>query len=160
MHMLHRWLRRIINHEYKRQGLLGNITRMRVCLFVYLMVLNATFNNISVISWRSVLLVEGTGENHRPVASHWPTFSHNVVHLTLIEIRTHNIIGCIGSCKSNYHTITATTTHASLSYVMAIYTVTCNFKLLILLKNWRMKSVLFQSIKSLPIKILNGCKAW
>jgi hypothetical protein len=27
------------------------------------MVLNATFNNISVISWRSVLLVEETGEN-------------------------------------------------------------------------------------------------
>jgi hypothetical protein len=34
------------------------------------MVLNATFNNIPVISWRSVLLVEengGPGENHRPV---------------------------------------------------------------------------------------------
>ena len=34
---------------------------------------NATFNNISVISWRSVLLMEETGvpgENHRPVASH------------------------------------------------------------------------------------------
>jgi hypothetical protein len=33
----------------------------------------ATFNNISAISWRSVLLVEETGvpgENHRPVASH------------------------------------------------------------------------------------------
>jgi hypothetical protein len=43
------------------------------CLFVCLMVFNATFNNISVISWRSVLLVEetgGPGENHRPVASH------------------------------------------------------------------------------------------
>jgi len=25
---------------------------------------NATFNNISVISWRSVLLVKETGENH------------------------------------------------------------------------------------------------
>jgi hypothetical protein len=37
------------------------------------MVFNATFNNISVISWRSVLLVEETGvpgENHRPLASH------------------------------------------------------------------------------------------
>ena len=37
------------------------------------MVFNATFNNISVISWRSVLLVEETGvtgENYRPVASH------------------------------------------------------------------------------------------
>jgi hypothetical protein len=40
-----------------------------VCLFVCLMV----FNNISVISWRSVLLVEetgGPGENHCPVAGH------------------------------------------------------------------------------------------
>jgi predicted permease len=37
------------------------------------MVLNATFNNISVILWRSVLLVDETGvpgENHRPVAGH------------------------------------------------------------------------------------------
>jgi hypothetical protein len=34
------------------------------------MVFNATFNNISVISWRSLLLVEETGvpgEHHRPV---------------------------------------------------------------------------------------------
>ena len=57
----------------------------------------------------------GLRENHRPVASHWQTLSHNVVHLTLIEIRTHNIsddvmgTDCIGSFKSNYHTITATT---------------------------------------------------
>jgi len=39
----------------------------------WFMVFNATFNNISVISWRSVLLVEKTGvpgENHRPVASY------------------------------------------------------------------------------------------
>jgi hypothetical protein len=38
-----------------------------------LMVLNATFNDIAVISWRSVLLVEETGvpgETHRDVASH------------------------------------------------------------------------------------------
>jgi len=37
------------------------------------MVFNATFNNISVILWLSVLLVEETGvpkENHQPVASH------------------------------------------------------------------------------------------
>jgi len=34
------------------------------------MVLNATFNNISFITRRSLLLVEETGENHRPVASH------------------------------------------------------------------------------------------
>ena len=36
------------------------------------MVFNVTFNNISVISWWSVLLVEEArvpGENHRPAAS-------------------------------------------------------------------------------------------
>ena len=45
-------------------------------------VFNATFNNISVISWRSVLLVEETGvpgENHRPASSHWQTWLHYIV---------------------------------------------------------------------------------
>ena len=38
---------------------------INVCLiFVCLMVFNTTFNNISVISWHSALLVEETGENH------------------------------------------------------------------------------------------------
>ncbi len=65
-----------------------------------LMVFNATFNNISVISWRSVLLEEtrGPGENHRPVASHWQILSHNVVHLALIEIQTHNMSGDSNWC--------------------------------------------------------------
>jgi hypothetical protein len=59
------------------------------CIFlrfrVSVMVFNATFNNISVISWRSVLLVEENGvrwENHRPAASHWQILSHNVVSST------------------------------------------------------------------------------
>jgi len=52
---------------------------------VTVVVFNATFNNISVISWRSILLVEETRvprENHRPAASHWQTLSHNVVSST------------------------------------------------------------------------------
>jgi hypothetical protein len=39
----------------------------------WLMVFNTTFNNISVISWQSVLLEEESRvhvDNHRPVASH------------------------------------------------------------------------------------------
>ena len=47
----------------------NTVENVFLCLFVF----NATFNNISVISWRSVLLVEetgGPGENHRPVESH------------------------------------------------------------------------------------------
>jgi len=53
-------------------------------------VLNTIFNNISVITWRSVLLARGTGvpgENHRPATSHWQTLSHNVISS---GIRTHN----------------------------------------------------------------------
>ena len=49
------------------------------------MVFNATFNNISDISWRSVLLVEENGvpgENHRHVASHRQTLTCNVVSST------------------------------------------------------------------------------
>ena len=56
------------------------------------MVFNATFNNISVISWRSVLLVEEAGvhgENPRPVARHCQTLSHNVIHL-LLEIQKYS----------------------------------------------------------------------
>jgi hypothetical protein len=64
----------------------------------WFMVLNATFNNISVISWQSVLLVEETrkpGENHRSVASHWQTLSHNAVSSSprLSGVRTHNFSG-------------------------------------------------------------------
>jgi len=51
---------------------------MSVYLFVILnpgfMVFDVTFKNISVISWRPVLLAEETGvpgENHRPGASQW-----------------------------------------------------------------------------------------
>ena len=59
------------------------------------MMFNATFNNISVISWWSVLLVEETGVpgvNHRPVASHCQTLSHNVSS-TWNMIRTNNVSG-------------------------------------------------------------------
>jgi hypothetical protein len=46
------------------------------------MVFNVTYHTISVISWRSALMVKGTWvprENHRPVTSHTQTLSHNVV---------------------------------------------------------------------------------
>ena len=74
------------------------------------MVFNAIFNNISTMSWWSVLLVEETEvfrENHRPVASQWQTLLHNVVSSTLSmsDVRTHNI-SVIGtdytdSCEAN-----------------------------------------------------------
>jgi hypothetical protein len=64
-------------------------------------VFNATFNSISAIPWRLVLLVE---EIRKPLTCRWQTLSHNVVSI----ITRHHVLGTdsIGSCKSNYHTIT------------------------------------------------------
>ena len=62
-------------------------------LFVYLVVFNATFNNISVISLWSVLLVEEIGECREITDLSLTIVSHNVVHLAMIEIQTHNISG-------------------------------------------------------------------
>ena len=79
------------------------------------MVFNAIFNNISGILWRSILLEEetgGPGENHRPAASQGQALSHNVVRLALVGIKSTSVMigaDCIVSCKSNYHTITAST---------------------------------------------------
>ena len=75
----------------------------------------ATFNIISVILWRSVLLVEKIKvprENHWPVASHWQTLSYTDVvrvHLAWFELTMLVVIDtdCIGSY--NYHMITSMT---------------------------------------------------
>jgi hypothetical protein len=85
---------------------------------VCFMVLNATFNYISVIMWRSVLLVEETEYPEKttdlsqvtdklyPIILYrahppWTGFE-----LTTLVVKGTN---CTGSCKSNYHTFTTTT---------------------------------------------------
>jgi hypothetical protein len=53
------------------EGTLVALVQYVIVIKVRVMVFNTTFNNISAISWQSVLLVEETGvhgENHRPVA--------------------------------------------------------------------------------------------
>jgi hypothetical protein len=77
---------------------------------VRVMVFNATFNNIWVIPWRSVLLVEETGisrENHLA----WAGFELT----TLAVICT----DCIGSYKSNNHD--GPQSHWSLAHCLHIY---------------------------------------
>ena len=54
---------------------------------VRLIVFNTTFNNITVISWRSVLLREETGENHQPARSHWKTRLTRWVQLVVQELQ-------------------------------------------------------------------------
>jgi hypothetical protein len=86
---------------------------------IIILVFNATFNNISVIKWPSVLLVEETRihwENHRQAWSHWQAYHIMLyrVHLACMgfELATLVMMGTdyIGSYESNYHMITTTTT--------------------------------------------------
>ena len=63
---------------------------------VWFIVFNATFKNISVISWWSVLLVEQTGvlkENNRPVASRWQTLMLYRVYLVMNGVQAHDFRG-------------------------------------------------------------------
>ena len=73
---------KFLKHAWKNShaNKLNDITNITIAYYIHVlsikvraMVFNATFNNISTISWWSVLLMEetgGPGENHRPAASH------------------------------------------------------------------------------------------
>jgi len=74
-------------------------------LGVRVKVFNATFNNISVISWQSVLLVEETvvhRKNHRSVTSHCQTLPHHVVSSTPPLERDLLVIGTDCTCTIRY----------------------------------------------------------
>ena len=80
-----------------------------------LMVFHATFNNISVISWQSVLLVEEIGSTRRKplicrksLTNFITCYFEYTLPWTGLKLTTLVVTGpyCTSSCKPNYHTTT------------------------------------------------------
>ena len=80
-----------------------------IYITVMVMVFNTTFNNISVISWWSVLFVVKNPEKSTNLLQVTEKLYHIMVyevHLAMSRIQTHNFRGiasdCIGSYKSTF----------------------------------------------------------
>ena len=88
-------LRRVSGHQYHCDQWFVHLCPLQYSLFVWwcLTPLSTAFQLYrggQFYCWRET---RGSRENNRPVVSHSQTLSYNVVHLALIEIRTHNISG-------------------------------------------------------------------
>jgi hypothetical protein len=117
-------------------------------LFVCLLVFSATFNNISVILGQSVLLVEETGGPRENLSQVTDDLYHIMLY-TLpwlrFKLTTSVVIGSdfMGSCKSNYHTIMATTAAKCENKLKAMLNIKINSIVLIVKINIK-SSVLFK----------------
>ena len=97
---------------YHLQGLWTSIYKGRCCKHVILwneLVFNATFNIISVISWRSVCWWKKP--EYPEITTDKPQVTDNLYHISF-KLTTLVVVGtdCVGNYKSNCHTIMTTTT--------------------------------------------------
>ena len=104
------------NSSVLRWKLFTHVSKNTVRMIV--LGINAPINNISVILWLSVWFVEQTrvSTDLSQVTDNYRIKWYRV-HLAMNKIRNHNfttLVGlgtdCTSNCKSNYHTITTTTT--------------------------------------------------
>ena len=80
-----------ICHTVTRKQPIENREQVGNQILVWFMVFNVTFNNISVISWQSVLLVDKTTDLSQ-VTDNLYHITYQV-HLVMNEVRTHNCSG-------------------------------------------------------------------
>ena len=81
--------------------LYSSIEEMFYGMRIRILVLDVTFNNISVVSCWLFLLVDETVEKHRSAESHWQTLSQNVLlstpchELYRMKSKRNNYNGCV-----------------------------------------------------------------
>ena len=107
-------------YVHDRGKIIANLLKISKFLGGGFMVFDATSNNISVISWWSILLMEIGGNRSTEITTDLLQVTDKLYHIMLYEYKptwerfelTILVVictDCLCSCKSNYHTIITTT---------------------------------------------------